>query len=162
MINNLNRIFIIQLLSLFVAFHSYANEVIVPVDISPQYEWTEYITINGIWIDYKFQECNNADVRNQVLVLFRYSNLTNEAQELSWKTKIFMDNECVNCEKLENTENNHTLVLMPNEVREGDGTSKQDKRMYIFSNFIDLVPGMSGRKLTDFEIVDLNVIQLNN
>ena len=161
MIMSIKRIFIIQLLVLLLAPLAKAAEIVVPKDIYPQYEWTEYITSNGVKIEYKFQECNNADVRNQVLVLFRYSNLTNESRELSWKTKIFMNGECVNCQKLESTENNYSLILLPNEIKEGDGTTKLDKRMYIFSNFIDLIPGMSERKLTNFKIVGLNIIQIN-
>ncbi|MDX2359744.1 MAG: hypothetical protein QNK23_02980 [Crocinitomicaceae bacterium] len=157
----LKRILVIHLFLLLLTPWAIASDSIPLKDIEPVTEWTEYALMDGVRIEYKYQRCDDADVKNQVLILFRYTNLTDATIELSWKTKIFMNNECINCHRLENDEYAFHLQLLPNEVKAGDGTSKRDKRMYIFSNYINLAPGMSGKKLTDFEIIELNIIQVN-
>lgn len=128
---------------------------IYPIEISN--DWQTVLEQDGILIEYKVQECNNLNVRNQVLVLFRYTNTSNEIKTIKWSTKEFRDGECYNCERLDTPENMHSMTLSPGETIEGDGTSKMDKRVYLFSHFIELVPGMSDQRLTDFEFVQLNV-----
>jgi hypothetical protein len=51
------------------------------------------------------------------------------------------------------------LVLSPGESFEGDCSSKIDKRGYVFSHFIVKSPGMSESILTDFQLIELNVIK---
>lgn len=132
-----------------------ATTLNAPIEIS--YEWTELFTRDGVKVEYKYQVCENATVSNQVLVLFRFTNTTNEIKSLSWSTKEFRNDICTNCHKIDRPEYERTVVLSPGEVLEGDGTSKLDNRVYIFSHFINLVPGMSDQKLTDFEFVNVNV-----
>jgi hypothetical protein len=144
---------------LIVGLNVSASTSTLPYDLEPVYEWTEYITIDGIRIEYKFVECNNDVVNNQILVLLKYTNTTNETRELSWFTKVFRDGDCVNCHRIGSAEHEHTLKLVPNEVVAGDSHKRNDRRLYIFSNFIELSPGMSNQRLTDFEMINLNVIK---
>jgi hypothetical protein len=50
-----------------------------------------------------------------------------------------------------------SLDLESGEVYEGDCSSKMDKRGYVFSHFIIKTPGMSDSKLTDFELIEIEV-----
>ena len=137
------------------------NEVYsAPSDITPISTWTEYMSIEGVTVEYVFRECNSELVSNQTLVLFRYTNTTNQEVTLNWKLKTFRNNECSNCARLQNEEYSRSITLAPGEIFTGDCTSKIDKRGYVFSHFINKVPGMSDSKLTDFEFVDINVVTL--
>ncbi len=138
------------------------DSVSYPIEVTN--DWHIVSDTDGILIEYKVQECNNLHVKNQVLVLFRYTNTSTEIKTMTWATKEFRNGVCVNCDRLESSEMVHSLTLSPGEVLEGDGTSKMDKRVYLFSHFIDLVPGMSEQRLTNFELVNvvINTIQTNS
>ena len=120
-------------------------------------EWTEFKTVDGIKIEYKFQECNNAKVKNQVLVLFRYTNTTSDTRSMTWVTEEYRNGACYNCSTISNPEYSRTITLAPNQVIEADGMSQDDKNTHLFANFINLVPGMSNQKLTDFKFININV-----
>lgn len=120
-------------------------------------DWTEYKTVDGVKIEYKMKQCESQTMRAQNLLLFKFTNTTGEELNVSWVTKIFRNDQCANCERLDDDEYAHEITLAPNEVLEGDGTTKADKSVYIFGNFITLVPGMSEQSLTNFEFVDLTV-----
>lgn len=129
------------------------------LDIIPVTTWTEYEIVDGVRIEYIFQDCNSQSVSNQTLVLFRFTNTTNTEVTLTWKMKTFRNGVCSNCARLENSEYFQKLKLSPGEVFEGDCSSKVDKRGYVFSNFINKSPGMSDSKLTDFEFVEIKVVK---
>ncbi len=119
--------------------------------------WTEYTTIDGVKIEYKMKQCESDKMRAQNLLLFKFTNTTDQDLTISWVTKTFRNDVCTNCERLTNPEYSHTLTLAPGEVIEGDGTTKENKDVYIFGNFVKLVPGMSEQTLTNFELIDLTV-----
>lgn len=119
--------------------------------------WTEYSTVDGVKIEYKMTRCETKEMRAQNLLLFRFTNTTDQELNVSWVTKIFRNEQCANCERLDDDEYAHAIVLAPNQVLEADGTSKADKAVYIFGNFVHLVPGMSDQTLTNFELVNLSV-----
>ncbi len=123
--------------------------------VKPNKVWTEYQTFEGVKIEYKFTECTPDNGRAQILVLLRYTNTTQDKVELTWKSEKWRNNVCTNCNST-STEHTRTLVLNPNEVIEGDGSSKRIKYNYIFGNFIKLVPGMNNQKLTDFKFQNIS------
>ncbi|MEX1000474.1 MAG: hypothetical protein WDZ35_00010 [Crocinitomicaceae bacterium] len=120
-------------------------------------DWKEYQQFDGIKVEYKFAECNNENVRNQVLVLFRFTNTTNEKRSISWMAKVWRNGKCVNADKVDDPEHNYSVTLSPGEVISGTTDSKANKSLYLFSNFIKLVPGMTNSKLTNFEFVNTSV-----
>jgi hypothetical protein len=130
---------------------------VVTEDMEMPEEWTEYTTIDGVKIEYKMKQCEGENMRAQNLILFRFSNTTDQDLTISWVTKEFRNGECSNCRNMYNGEFDHSITLSPGEVLEGDGTSKNNKEVYIFGNFIKLVPGMTEQRLTAFEFVDLSV-----
>lgn len=119
--------------------------------------WVEVTTVEGVKIEYKFEECNSSSVQNQVLLLLRFTNLTQDKLSLSWTTEIWRNNTCYNCHRLDNPEYTHTLVLNPGEIAQGSCDSKDNKSLYIFSSFVELSPGMTDQKLTDFKLNNLSV-----
>lgn len=138
---------------------SYAQESAEPTPIAISDDWETLLTQDNIQVEYKVQECNNLNVRNQVLVLFRYTNISDtHIKTFNWSVKEFRNDVCSNCDFLESQEFTRSLTLSPGETIEGDGTSKMDKRVYLFCHFIELVPGMSNQTLTDFEFVNMEVI----
>lgn len=120
-------------------------------------EWTEYTTIDGVKIEYKMTECGGEKMRAQNLLLFKFTNTTNQELTVSWATKEFRNGECWNCAHLDSPEYSNTLTLAPLEVIEGKGNADYNENFYIFGNFIKLVPGMTEQSLTNFELVDLTV-----
>jgi hypothetical protein len=122
--------------------------------IKPSKTWTEYKSFEGVKIEYKFTECTPDNGRAQILVLFRYSNTTQEKVELTWKTETWRNNICTNCNS-SSTEYNKSLTLEPNQVIEADGSTKRIKSNYIFGNFSKFVPGMTKQQLTDFKFQNL-------
>ena len=130
---------------------------ISPTNVEPTEEWQEYATVDNVLIEFKRKKCIPGTEREQNLILFRYTNLSNDVKTVSWIVKIWRNDFCVNCSAITNPEYAHSITLQPNEIVEADGSSKTDKSIYIFDNFIKLIPGMQEQRLTNFELMDLNV-----
>ncbi|MFK7785760.1 MAG: hypothetical protein AB8B56_11625 [Crocinitomicaceae bacterium] len=126
-------------------------------DLEMPDEWTEYKTIDGIKIEYKMKRCESDKMRAQNLLLFKFTNTTDQELTLSWLTQEYRNGECWNCQRLTDEEFNYILTLAPGEVAEGKETVDQEKELYIFGNFINLVPGMTEQTLTNFEFVEVTV-----
>ena len=120
-------------------------------------DWTIYNTFDGVEVEYKYQECNSGAVKNQVLVLFRFSNNSPDHKTLSWTTKHYRAGECYNCANIDSHEYRHEISLSPGEIVEADGTSKEDDNIYLFSSFVNLAKGMPATKLTGFEFININI-----
>lgn len=127
------------------------NEELIEVN-----EWTEALIFNGILVEYKFEECNSDNVKNQKLVLFRFTNTTSTAISFKWALQVYRDGECQNCDRIDSTENNYEITLIPGEVVQGDCSSKENKSLYLFANFVNLSPGMSEQHLTNFKFTHLS------
>ena len=123
--------------------------------IKPSKTWAEYQTFEGVKIEYKFTKCTPDNGREQILVLFRYTNTSQDKVELTWKSEKWRNNICVNCNST-SPEHNRSLTLEPNEIVEADGSTKRIKYNYIFGNFVNLVPGMTKQQLTDFKFQNLS------
>jgi len=133
---------------------------LAPIDgIEISENWTEYTTVDGVKIEYKMKQCEGEKMRAQNLLLFKFTNTTNEQLTISWVTKEFRNGECWNCDRLDVPEYAHMLILPPGGTVEGDGTSKENKEVYIFGNHIKFVPGMLEQTLTNFEFVNVTVVR---
>lgn len=120
-------------------------------------DWTIYNNFDGVDVEYKYQECNSGEVKNQVLVLFKFSNNSTESKTLSWTTKHYRAGECYNCANIDSHEYRHEISLASGEIVEADGTSKANDNLYLFSSFINLAKGMPTTKLTAFEFINVNI-----
>ncbi len=131
-------------------------------NIKSSNKWTLFKTFSGVRVEYKFQECQSEKVNNQVLILLKYTNETEATIDMSWATKIYRNNNCWNCNEIESQEHQKALRLEPGQTIKGDGKSKEDKRLYVFSHFIKLSPGMTKQKLTNFEFVNVKIVYSEN
>lgn len=120
-------------------------------------EWTEYISVEGIKIEYKMTQNESIEKRSQNLLLFKFSNTSDQALTLTWVTKEFRNGECSNCNRLDNPEYAHSKTFAPGQIFESDGSSHINNEMFIFGNFVKLVPGMTEQSLTGFEFVDIAI-----
>lgn len=149
--------------ALFISLSSFASPESLSIahpeidDITFSEEWTEYTTLNGVKIEYRMKQCEGPKMPAQNLLLFRFTNTTDKEVTVTWKSKEFRNGECWNCDHIDNPEYAHSITLNAGEVVEGDGKSKDNKNVYVFGNFIKLVPGMTEQTLTNFEFTDLSV-----
>ena len=146
------------LLFFFVSSFGISKETLREASFEITSEWQEYATVDGVRIEFRMKTCTVRSNREESLVLFRYTNTTNLAKTISWKTKIWRNGICSNCDKINRPEYAHKISLEANEVIEADGTSKENSALYIFGNYIKHVQGMSNQRLTNFELIELTSI----
>lgn len=140
------------------AIEEIPTPTIAPIDgIELSENWTEYTTVDGVKIEYKMTLCGSEKMRAQNRLLFKFTNTTDQELTISWVTKEFRNDECWNCNRLQNPEYAHTLTLAPGQVLEADPTTAENNDLYIFGNFIKFVPGMTEQTLTNFEFIELSV-----
>lgn len=148
---------IFVLVVLFTINHVSASQSLNPSEIEVVYDWQEYKTIDGIKIEYKYQAFETGTFRNQLLILFRFSNESTDTKKISWSTEEFRNGICANCSQIDNPEYSRSVTLTPGEVLEGTASDVTKTEEYLFSNFINLVPGMTNQRLTDFNFVNINI-----
>lgn len=122
-------------------------------------EWDNLSNFDGIEVDYSYQTVT-PNGREEVLVLFRFTNTNSTAKELSWIVKEYRNNNCYNCDQLDDNEYAHSIQLQPRETKQADGSSKQNKALYIFSHFVKRVPGMTDTHISDFEFINVTVTDI--
>ncbi|HLP55712.1 MAG TPA: hypothetical protein VK151_11810 [Fluviicola sp.] len=144
---------------LFLSFFSMAQESVnaplVDLETTHPETWEKYVTAPGFTIDYRLDNCDTGSLSNQAIVLFRFTNLTDQSQTISWNKEIWRNGSCSNCHDLDSPEGAFKVHLLPHESIEGDCSSKNTKALYIFRNFIQLTPGMSNQTLTGFRFQNL-------
>tara|TARA_B100000809_G_C15128984_1_gene527552 strand:- start:3037 stop:3486 length:450 start_codon:yes stop_codon:yes gene_type:complete len=125
--------------------------------IKPNKNWTAFLKYEGVDVEYKYAPCNTNKVNNQILVLFRFINASSDKVTLSWGEERWVNNICSNCNSVASQEKTKRITLEPYQTIEGDCSSKEFKERYIFSQFIELVPGMSKSSLTDFKFRNISI-----
>ncbi|MFT5858535.1 MAG: hypothetical protein ACI865_000623 [Flavobacteriaceae bacterium] len=129
-------------------------------DLQPSEEWQVYDTYEGIKVEYRLALCGDGvELREQHLLLFRFTNTTNEAKSISWVTKMFRDGECYNCKRITRDDYAHTISLAANETIAGDCSVEtiRNQALSLHDNYIKHVPGMAKTRLTNFELIDVTV-----
>jgi len=120
-----------------------------------QENWTLVQEEDFLKIEVKDVICT-VNNREQKLFLFRYTNTSNQKRVYSWQIESWRNNQCVNCHKIDSGEYDRELTLEPGESVEGGCDSKDYKALYLFGNFVELVPGMHEQYLTDYSFENLN------
>tara|TARA_Y100000385_G_C13101528_1_gene644841 strand:- start:3193 stop:3678 length:486 start_codon:yes stop_codon:yes gene_type:complete len=129
-------------------------------DLEPAEEWQVYNTYDGVKVEYRLARCGDGvELREQNLLLFKFTNTTNESKSISWTMKMFRDGECYNCHRIERDEYKHTINLAANESIEGDCSVEtiRNQALSTHDNYIKHVPGMANTRLTNFELIDVTV-----
>lgn len=140
-----------------------SGEAPIPVsleDFEPTDKWKEYANYQGIKVEYRLSLCGDGQkMREQNLLLFRFTNTTNEEKTIQWRTKMWRDGKCFNCERIMRDEYAHSLTLSAGEVIQGECSVEtiRDQTLYIHDNYVKYVPGMAKTRLTNFEFVDVTV-----
>ena len=67
--------------------------------LSQANNWEEHFINDTVKIEFSYQICDFSSTASQELVVFRFTNLTNENVNLSYSTKIWNNNKEVNLEQ---------------------------------------------------------------
>ena len=131
----------------------------VPIETNISTDWQEYSFTDGVLIEYRMEKINSRDYGREVnMLVFRFTNTTDQLKDCSWIVKIERNNECYNCEDLENPDEISSLQLDPKETIEGNASNLiTHLELNVFGNFVKLVPGMSQQNLTAFELINLTI-----
>jgi len=116
--------------------------------------WKLYKKIDGIEINYRYQECNNPSQGTfKEYVLFQYKNTNDYPVEINYYIEFFYNNN-KNLTNNNNSEENHRRIsVKPKQIIE---TSCNKNREYnIFSKFLNY----NKAELTKFELIDIEIEQ---
>lgn len=118
--------------------------------------WTLLEEMGSIKIEYRFQECTTQEsaFTNYNVVFLKFTNSGNKAVQLSFTKEVYYDGVCFTCDESDVEENTHTLTLEPNSVLEGTEEARVDG-LWIFSNFVELSPGMMDRTITNLVLTNI-------
>lgn len=156
-----------SLFILTIGFQTRANTILSastifpknPIEVNFSEEWQEYSFSEGVLIEYRMKKLNSQDYGREVnMIVFRFTNTTDETKNCSWTVRIERNNECSNCDNLDDPEGAFQLQLDPKATVEGNASNLLTRsELNIFGNFVKRVPGMSEQRLTAFELINLTI-----
>ena len=115
--------------------------------------WEEHFINDTVKIEFSYQICDFSSTASQELVVFRFTNLTNENINLSYSTKIWNNNKEVNLEQ--NPEEIRTNIrLLANETKISN-CENNNKEYTIFSGFVHNKTQERYQSLTKFELTNI-------
>ena len=117
--------------------------------------WETHFINDTIKIEYSFMTCEFSSTASQELVVFRFTNLTNNSIKLSYSKKLWNKENTVNTEH-NHVENRKNIELDPNEIKESDCDIK-NKDHTIFSSFIHNETNIKYETLIKFELTNINI-----
>ena len=121
--------------------------------LSQENNWEEHFINDTVKIEFSYQICDFSSTASQELVVFRFTNLTNENINLSYSTKIWNNNKEVNLEQ--NSEEIRTNIsLLSNETKISD-CENNNKEYTIFSGFVHNTTQERYPTLTKFELTNI-------
>ena len=121
--------------------------------LSQENNWEEIYINDTVKIEFSYQICDFSSTASQELVVFRFTNLTNENVNLSYSTKIWNNNKEVNLEQ--NSEEIRTNIsLLSNETKISD-CENNNKEYTIFSGFVHNTTQERYPTLTKFELTNI-------
>ena len=115
--------------------------------------WEEYYSDNQIKIEYNYMICDFSSTASQELIVFRFTNLSENNITLNYETQIWYDNKEINTEhnsdefrKTINLENNEIITI---------NCENQWKEYSIFSAFVHNETNERYVSLTKFELINI-------
>ena len=121
--------------------------------LSQTNNWEEHFINDTVKIEFSYQICDFSSTASQELVVFRFTNLTNENINLSYSSKIWNNNKEVNLEQ--NPEEIRTNIrLLANEIKISD-CENNNKEYTIFSGFVHNKTQERYQTLTKFELTNI-------
>ena len=134
--------------SLFLFSILFANSI-----FSQSNNWELYYSDNEIKIEYNYMICDFSSTASQEIVVFRFTNLSENNITLNYETQIWYDNKEINTEhnsdefrKTINLENNEIITI---------NCENQWKEYSIFSAFVHNETNERYVSLTKFELINI-------
>ena len=156
---------ILFILIIVTSFFSYSQQslntltsdgLVVQVNPTENFgKWSEYGVFNNVLIEFKLEN-SSAGSKNEVWMIFKFTNLLSSPNEINWVSTWHRDGECVNCDRLGHYEFAHRLTFQPNETLGEDVFISRDQSFFMFSHFINIYPGMDEKKMTSFQFIKIH------
>ena len=115
--------------------------------------WEEYYSDNQIKIEYNYMICDFSSTANQELIVFRFTNLSENNITLNYETQIWYDGKEINTEH-NSDEFRKTINLDNNEIITTN-CENQWKEYSIFSAFVHNETNEKYVSLTKFELTNI-------
>jgi len=115
--------------------------------------WEEYYSDNQIKIEYNYMICDFSSTANQELIVFRFTNLSENNITLNYETQIWYDGKEINTEH-NSDEFRKTINLENNEIITTN-CENQWKEYSIFSAFVHNETNEKYVSLTKFELTNI-------
>ena len=117
--------------------------------------WEEYYSDNQIKIEYNYMICDFSSTANQELIVFRFTNLSENNITLNYETQIWYDGKEINTEH-NSDEFRKTINLENNEIITTN-CENQWKEYAIFSAFVHNETSEKYVSLTKFELTNITI-----
>ena len=117
-------------------------------------EWTIYYENEKISIETKYQICEFSSTANQEIIVFRFTNLTNDILTLEYDTELSYGEQIVNTEQ-NGEESRKKIKINKNEIIVTNCDSKWNE-FNIFSAFIENKNKQKYIYLSQFELKNIN------
>jgi len=119
-------------------------------------DWETYFQNDTVKIEYAYQICDFSSTANQEVVIFKFSNLSNQTINLSYSTELWNNDKCLNCNH-ETQEYQKSLTLSNNEIITTN-CNNEWKNFFIFSAFItNDIEAKRYETITKFELTEINI-----
>lgn len=125
------------------------------VQLSMDGNWHQLKVEQGIIVEYKFEVCDQAD-RQVAKYILKIENTNSVQKDIRFATELHQNGDCVNCHRIDREEYQSSFTLQPGSIIEGV-CGENNRELEFFSHFIVMVPGMSGKHLTNLVITNLEV-----
>ncbi len=119
-------------------------------------EWEIYFENDTLKIEYTYQNCDFSSTAKQEIIVFKFTNLISQNILLSYKTDIWHNDVCTNCEQ-ESEESRYTIQIPSNETITTN-CSDEWRGYAIFSAFItNDEKEQRYASLTKFELKEITI-----
>ena len=117
--------------------------------------WSEYYSDEKIKIEWNYEVCNFSSTASQEMVVFRFTNLTDESITLSYIQRITMNNSKQDSEQ--NEEEFRKIIILEKNKKISTNCESIWQEYNIFSAFIDNTTHKKYTYLNKFELENLTI-----
>ena len=117
--------------------------------------WELYYSDDKIKIEYNYMICDFSSTASKEIIVFKFTNLSEEEITLNYETEIWYDNKKINTEQNED-EFRKTINLNSNQIITTN-CENQWKEHAIFSAFVYNETSEKYVSLTKFELTNINI-----
>lgn len=153
---------IIGLLFTVILFTSYAQttteiettKIEFVEDVEHSNEWEVYLSELDYKIEYRFIDCDPPMGYDQEMVIFRFTNRTNQKIVFNWHILSDYNGVCKTCNYPD--EYGYGVTLEAHEEKEGSCSLYEEYNLKVFSKFID-VNYTKGEQLSGFQLGNMTL-----